>query len=307
MRPSHTKNETLKLGFIGAGTVGTALARGLSNNGYQVVSVSSRSQTSAINLAQALNNCEVFDDNQGVADAAELVFITTPDDAIAPTVSQIQWHAKQNVVHCSGADSTDILQPAREAGAHVGAFHPLQTFASVKQAIENLPGSTFAIEAEKPLLNMLKEMAIVLGGHWVELKADDRVTYHASAVIACNYLVTLVKIATDLWQTFGIPTNRATKSLLPLLQGTINNIDAVGIPQCLTGPIARGDSGTIKKHLDALQKVAPGLLSIYRELGMQTIPVALAKGRINQHQAQELQAILKQPSKGRIRLWRRAQ
>ena len=285
----------LKLGFIGAGTVGTALAVRLNQKGYQVVAVSSRSQASASNLAQAVGDCQIFDNNQSVADTAELVFITTPDDAIATVVSQIQWHAGQSVVHCSGADSTDTLKPAKELGAQVGVFHPLQTFASVRQAIENMPGSTFALEAEEPLLSVLKDMATALDGDWVELKASDKVIYHAAAVIACNYMVTLVKLATDLWQTFSIPPHQATQALLPLLRGTINNIETVGIPQCLTGPIARGDTGTIKKHLDALQKAAPTMLSTYRELGLQTIPIALAKGRINQNQAKELEAILKQP------------
>ena len=285
----------LKLGFIGAGTVGTALAVRLSSKGYQVVAITSRSQTSARKLAEAISGCRAFNNNQDVADASELVFITTPDDAIASVVSQIQWRAGQSVVHCSGADSTDILEPAKKLGARVGVFHPLQTFASVKQAIENMPGSTFALEAEEPLLNTLKDMTTTLDGCWVELKASDKVVYHAAAVIACNYLVTLVKLATDLWQTFNIPPNQATQALLPLLRGTIHNIETVGIPQCLTGPIARGDTGTINKHLNALQKTAPTLLSTYRELGLQTIPIALAKGKINQHQAHELEAILKQP------------
>ena len=285
----------LKLGFIGAGTVGTALAVRLSSKGYRVVAVSSRSEASAKNLAQAISGCHVFNSNQAVADAAELVFITTPDDAIASVASQIQWHCGQSVVHCSGADSTDRLESAKKLGAHVGVFHPLQTFAGVRQAIENMPGSTFTLEAEEPLLNTLKDMATALDGQWIELKASDKVAYHAAAVIACNYLVTLVKLATDLWQTFAIPPHQATQALLPLIRGTINNIDTIGIPQCLTGPIARGDTGTIKKHLEALQKVAPALVSAYRELGRQTIPIALAKGRINQEQAQELQAILKQP------------
>ena len=285
----------LKLGFIGAGTVGTALSVRLSSRGYRVAAVSSRSQTSARNLAQAISGCRALNNNQEVADTAELIFITTPDDAIAPVVSQIQWHAGQRVVHCSGADSTDILEPAKRLGAQVGVFHPLQTFASVSQAMENMPGSTFVIEAEEPLLSILKDMANALDGNWVELKASDKVIYHAAAVIACNYLVTLVKLATDLWQTFSIPPHQATQVLLPLLRGTINNIDTIGIPQCLTGPIARGDTGTIKKHLKALQKIAPAVLSTYRELGLQTIPIALAKGKINQQQAQELQAILKQP------------
>jgi predicted short-subunit dehydrogenase-like oxidoreductase (DUF2520 family) len=284
----------LKLGFIGAGTVGTALSVRLSSKGYPIVAVSSRSRTSAESLARAVDGCHVFNNNQGVANNAELIFITTPDDAIASVVSQIQWHPGQSVVHCSGAASTDILQPAKEFGAQVGAFHPLQTFASTKQAIENIAGSTFAVEAEEPLLNTLKDMATALDGHWVELKASDKVLYHVAAVIACNYMVTVVKLATDLWQTFAVPPHQATQALLPLLRGTINNIDAVGIPQCLTGPIARGDIGTIKKHLDALQEKVPSLLPTYRELGLQTIPIALAKGRINQQQAQELQNILKQ-------------
>ncbi len=283
----------LKLGFIGAGTVGTALSVRLSSKGYQVIGVSSRSQTSARKLAQAVNGCRAFNNNQDVADIAELIFITTPDDAIASVASEIQWHRGQSVVHCSGALSTDILEPAKELGAQVGALHPLQTFASVKQAIENIAGSTFAVEAEEPLLSTLKDIATALDGHWIELKANDKVVYHAAAVIACNYLVTLVKLAADLWQSFNIPQSQATQALLPLIRGTIHNIDTVGIPQCLTGPIARGDIETIKKHLDALQKIAPALLSTYQELGLQTIPVALAKGKINQHQAEELQAILK--------------
>jgi len=268
----------VKLGFIGAGTVGSALALRLSSKGYQV---------------QAIDNCRAADNNQDVADAAELVFITTPDGVIPAVASEIKWHPGQSVVHCSGADSTETLEPARKRGAYVGVFHPLQTFASPKQAIENMPGSTFALEAEESLLTTLKEMATALEGHWIELKASDKVIYHAAAVIACNYLVTLVKLATDLWQSFNVPPQQATQALLPLIRGTIHNIETVGIPQCLTGPIARGDTGTIKKHLDALQKTAPGILSTYRELGLQTIPVALAKGRINQKQAEELEVIIK--------------
>ncbi|HEY87626.1 MAG TPA: DUF2520 domain-containing protein [Dehalococcoidia bacterium] len=284
----------VKLGFIGAGTVGSALATRLSSKGYQVVAVSSRDQTSARNLARSIN-CRAFDNNQDVTDAAELVFITTPDDVIAAVTSEIQWHPGQSVVHCSGADSTQILEPAMKLGVQVGVIHPLQTFASAKQAIENMPGSTFVLEADEPLLTTLKEMATALDGHWIELEAKDKVIYHAAAVITCNYLVTLVKLATDLWQTFNVPTQQATQALLPLIRGTIHNIETVGIPQCLTGPIARGDTGTIKKHLEALQKVTPAILPTYRELGLQTIPIALAKGRINQKQAQELQELMKQP------------
>jgi len=177
----------------------------------------------------------------------------------------------------------------------VGVFHPLQSYASVNQAIENTPGSTFALEAEEPLLTTLIDIAIAIGGHWIELKASDMAAYHTAAVIAGNYLTTLVKSAADLWQTFSISPGQATQALLPLLRGTLHNIDALGIPLCLTGPIARGDTGTIEKHIDTLQRLAPHLLTTYKELGLQTIPIALAKGKINEHQAREIGAILKRP------------
>lgn len=288
------ESSRCRIGFIGAGTVGTALAVRLSGKGYPVVAVSSRTKASAQRLAEAVPTCQALDSNQAVADNAQLVFITTPDDVIAPVAAETKWHQGQSVVHCSGADSTDILEPARKQGALVGGFHPLQTFASVTHAVENIPGSTFAIEADEPLYTELREMAASLEGNCIRLGAGDKVLYHAAAVIACNYLVTLVKLATDLWQSFDVPPRQATQALLPLLRGTLNNIDNVGIPDCLTGPIARGDSGTIEKHISALERTAPGILPTYRELGSQTIPIALAKGKIDERKARDLYTLLKE-------------
>ncbi len=288
-----TEKNMPTIGFIGAGTTGTALAVRLTQCGYKVIAVSSRSLTSAERLAARIGGCETYDAAQAVADRAQFVFITTPDDTISKVASEVQWHSGQRVVHCSGAHAVDILEQAKQNGAVVGCFHPLQTFASVDQAIENIPGSTFAVEAEEPLLTELKEMALSLGGDWVMLRAGDKVLYHTAAVFACNYLVTLVKLATDLWQIFGVSPVRAIKAFMPLLRGTLSNIENVGLPNCLTGPIARGDLGTIKRHLKALEKEAPSLLNIYKQLGSQTIPIALAKGKIDSKRAAELQALLK--------------
>jgi predicted short-subunit dehydrogenase-like oxidoreductase (DUF2520 family) len=282
----------LKAGFIGAGTTGTALAVRLSQNGCPVVAVASRTLSSAQKLARLVPNCQVYHTAQEVAEAAELVFITTPDDVIAQVCGEARWHEGQSVVHCSGAHSVDILEPATNLGAAVGSFHPLQTFADVNQAMDNLPGSTFALEAKEPLLSMLKELTALLKGDWVELKPGDKVLYHAAAVFACNYLVTLVKMALDLWLNFGVSSKEATQALLPLLKGTINNIDNVGLPNCLTGPIARGDLGTIERHLSALEAKNPSLLTIYRELGLQTIPIVLSKGKINKQIAEEMEVLL---------------
>ena len=291
----------LKIGIIGAGTVGTALSLALSKRGYPVIAVYSRTPASAQRLAGQVNSalisskgsCQVKDSGQEVIEAADLVFVTTPDDAVAPVVAQLKWRPGKSVVHCSGAASLDILQPARQAGASAGAFHPLQTFASIAQAIENIPGSTFGIEADSSLIETLKAMATAMGGQWVELKGGDKVLYHAAAVIACNYFVTLVKMATDLWQEFGVSTPEATKALLPLIQGTVNNLKQVGLPDCLTGPIARGDMGTLKKHLEALEKQAPTLASTYKELGLQTIPISLARGKITAQRAEEMRSLFK--------------
>jgi len=288
-----TRNDTTTIGFIGAGTTGTALAVRLAQHGYQVIAVSSRSLNSAEKLAGMISGCQVYNGAQEVADVAQLVFVTTPDDTIPEVAAEVQWHKEQNVVHCSGAHSVDILEAAKQRGANTGCFHPLQTFASVDQAIDNMPGSTFAIEAEEPLLGVLEEMATALEGDWVNLKAGDKVLYHTAAVFACNYLVTLVKLATDLWQTFGVSPAQATKALMPLLRGTLSNIENVGLPNCLTGPIARGDLGTISRHLESLEKQATPLLNIYKELGRQTIPIALAKGKIDLQRTEELKALLR--------------
>jgi len=282
------------LGFIGAGTVGTALAVRLREKGYPVIAAASRTRASAERLAGMVNGCKVQDNGQAVADMAETVFITTPDDAIAEVARQTKWHSGQSVIHCSGSESLDILEPAIKAGAQAGAFHPLQTLASVNHAIENIPGSSFALEAEEPLLNALKDMVNALQGWWLVLRPGDKVLYHAAAVVACNYLVTLAKLATDLWHTFGVNAHEATQALLPLLQGTVNNLGSVGLPNCLTGPIARGDIGTVQKHLAALEARYPELLTTYCELGRQTIPIALAKGRINEQKAQEIGKVLSQ-------------
>jgi predicted short-subunit dehydrogenase-like oxidoreductase (DUF2520 family) len=283
----------LKLGIIGAGTVGTALAVRLNQAGYAITAVASRSHSSSERLIEMTGSGRVYDVLQDVADQADFIFITTPDDAISGVVNQVRWHRGQYVVHCSGADSLDVLEPSRMEGAKVGSFHPLQTFASIQKAIENLPGSTFALEAEGDLLDILKDMSAALEGHYIKLGAGDKAAYHTAAVMTSNYLVTLVKLATDLWGSFGIPRDQAVQALLPLLKGTLNNIENLSVPNALTGPVARGDIGTVQIHLSTLKETAPAILPVYCELGLQTVPLALAKGKINQPQAKELEDIFR--------------
>jgi len=281
-----------KIGFIGAGKVGTALAVQLSNKGYPVVAVASRTFASAEKLAEAVPGCKAYENVQRIADNTDLIFITTPDDAILEVVSQIKWHKGNLVVHCSGAGSLDILETAQKTGAQVGAIHPLQSFASVEQAIKNIPGSTFGIEGDGPIVDLLEEMAKSLDGKAIQLGAGDKVLYHAAAVMACNYFVTLMQMSTDVWGKFGVDTNDAIEALGPLLKGTVNNIINAGLPNCLTGPIARGDAGTIQMHVDALKAKAPKLLKMYCDLGLETIPIGIAKGTLDKQKAEEIKNIL---------------
>jgi len=283
------------IGFIGAGPVGTAFAVNLSQRGYPVIGVFDVVREAAQRFADDVSGCQVYEKAQELADSADMVFVTTPDDIIPRVAAELTWRAGQSVVHCSGASTVHSLEHAAEQGAMVGSIHPCQTFAGREQAIANLPGSTFAIEAEGPIKKTLTEIAGALDGDRVYLTSDDKALYHAAACIACNYFYTLVSTATDLWQNFGKTSEEATKAYIPLLQGSVNNIAKMGFPGCLTGPIARGDIKTIQRHLAALEKSAPDILPLYRELGLKTIPIGIAKGTLSESNAEELRALLEGP------------
>ena len=283
----------MRLGFIGAGPVGTTFGVRLAEQGYPVAGVADISPAATARFAGLVSGSRVYGYNQDVADAADMVFITTADDFIAPVCSGLKWRPGQTVVHCSGAGTVQALEGARQQGAHVGSIHPCQTFAGIEQAIANLPGSTFAIEAEDPVRATLTEMARALRGDIVYLSSEDKVLYHAAAAMACNYFTTIVKLATDLWRNFGKTPADGVKAYMPLLRGTLANMEKVGFPKCLTGPIARGDAATIRRHLAALEKYAPDVLPLYKELGRFTIPIGRDKGSLAPEKVEELILLLR--------------
>lgn len=281
-----------KLGFIGAGAVGTALARRLSALGYAVTAVASRRRASAQALADCIPGCVAYDSAQGVADTANVVFITTTDSAIAAVAASVRWQPGQIVVHTSGAESVAALDAARHQGALTGSLHPLQSFASAADAERKLAGCIYALEGEGEVLTVLQTMAEALGGRWIVLDAEAKALYHASAVLVSNYVVTLMHAAGQLWRAFGYAEAEGHAALLPLLRGTADNIESVGLPQCLTGPIARGDAATVRRHIAALERSAPDLLPIYQTLGLATVEVAKAKDSVDRHAVAELRGLL---------------
>ena len=286
------EGAVLRIGVIGPGKVGTVLALALHEAGYAVVAVAGRRLASAEALSRRIPGCVAFDRPQTVVDGADLVFLTTPDDAIAEVAAAVSWRPGQAAVHTSGALSLDVLAAAGRDGASAGSIHPLQTFAGADEGRALLAGSAFAIEGSPALLPLLRELVEALGGQPVELPPGAKTLYHVAAVLMSNYTVTLAKLVTDLWESFGVDRETALAALLPLLHGAVRNLETLGLPDALTGPVSRGDAGTVRRHMEALSLEAPELLGVYRQLGLATIPVALAKGSLSPGMAAELERVL---------------
>ena len=279
-----------KIGIIGAGALGTALGPALAAAGYPVVAVASRTIAAREALAGGIPGCHATT-AQGVVEAAELVFLTTPDDAVEPTVASLRWRAGVAAVHCSGALTLGPLTPAAAQGASVGSLHPFQAFAE-RGHPELATGIAWALEAAPPLDATLRQLVNDLKGWTIAVAPEHRVLYHAGAILACNYLVTLVKLATDLWEPLHMGRQQAVRALLPLLRVTLENIERAGYPNCLTGPLSRGDAGTVRRHLEAIEQAAPQVAAAYRALGLATLPIAQAKGRFGAERERELRDLL---------------
>ena len=282
-----TETRAVSIGFIGAGVLGRGLALALAAAGCPVAAVSSRTPSSARWLAGRIDGCAAQDTPQAVADRSDLVFITTPDAAIAEVAAAVSWRAGQGVAHCCGAASTELLTPAARAGASVGAMHPYQTFAALREpddAAQRLSGVTFAIAAEGWLADYLPTLASQLGGRAVAIPDRLRPLYHASAVFACGYVATLLDAAIAIWSELGLDLdadaarNTALNATLPLARATLDAIAAAGPRAAATGPALRGDADTIAAHLTALERHAPHLADLYRALTLATLPMARAKG-----------------------------
>ena len=267
-------DERPSIAFIGAGRVAGMLARAFADLGYPVPAVASRSPESAQRVASLVPGCRAVS-AQDAADTAEVVFITTSDGAVADVAASVAWRAGQGVVHCSGALTCGPLAPARAAGANVGSWHPFQTFGGET----TLTGVTFGIEAEGELLAFLERLASEVGGYPLRVPAEARALYHAASVFSCGYLTTLLGEARTLWTRAGLPPEQAFQAITRIAGSTLANIERFGAGTALTGPTSRGDTGTVRLHLDAVREVAPELLPLYREICLRSVELAREAGR----------------------------
>ncbi|MDA8099923.1 MAG: DUF2520 domain-containing protein [Nitrospiraceae bacterium] len=273
--------------IIGAGRVGGAVGHLLARAGYSITAVMRRTQEAASSAVSFIGSGRATTDAAEAARSAEIVLITTPDGAIRSVCESIGssggFRKGALVLHLSGAHSLDLLDAAREAGALRAVIHPLQSVPSREQGIGNIPGSFFRIEADPAALPAARDMVKALGG--IELMmpkwSTDRESaslYHAGAVAVSNYFVALVDYGLAFYQVLGADKQEALKAVLPLVKGTLANIERLGTTEALTGPISRGDTETIKGHLDAMRKRAPELLPLYRGLAKRTIKIAGERG-----------------------------
>lgn len=266
------------LAIIGLGRVGSVLGRALHEAGYHIATVSSRDPAKAARIAAAWQATPA--DLVSAARAADLTLLAVPDDAVSQLAADLAtwgaWRSGQAVVHCSGALPASTLQPAASHGALIGGFHPLAAFASAEMTLPR--GIAFAVEADSPLRETLWAMAEAVGGRPLLIDARSKTLYHAAAVIASNYTVTLAAIATRLMQQLGAPGEQGLDAILPLLRTTLDNLERQGLPAALTGPLVRGDVGTIERHLHALDRAAPAIAEFYRCLAQGTLPLAQARG-----------------------------
>jgi predicted short-subunit dehydrogenase-like oxidoreductase (DUF2520 family) len=283
----------MKVAVIGAGTLGTAIAVLLGRAGHRIVAISGREQTR--DRATSYIPSVSFLEPGEAAAAAELVVIGTPDDVIEPTVEALAAAAAVGpgtwVAHLSGSLGLDALKPAAVAGAGVLAIHPLQTFPDVGSALERLPGCSIAITAEDEEGSILGErLAGDLQGVPFRLSDELRPLYHAAAVFASNYLVTASAIAESLFAEAGVPD--PAQAMGPLQRATLENVERLGPARALTGPAVRGDAGTIRRNLEALEVHAHELVPAYVAMAKATLDLAERSGRLSSGTRAEVEDVL---------------
>lgn len=292
--PTAERRGKLTLGVIGAGRVGAVLGAGLARAGHRVVAVSARSAAATARVVSLLPGTANLTAVEVARAASDLLIVSVPDDALAAVVAGLAeagaLHPGQVVAHTSGAHGLGVLAPATERGARPLALHPAMTFTGHRTDLDRLAGASFGVTAPDELRPLAAALVADLGGGEVEWVADqDRVLYHAALAHGANHLVTLVNEALDRLRDAGVV--HPEKMLAPLLQAALENTLRLG-DAALTGPVSRGDAGTVAQHLDRLAATAPESVAPYLALARRTADRAIASGRLRPRDAEPLLDVL---------------
>jgi len=282
------------ISILGPGKVGTALGVLAARAGWTVAAVGARDASRAQSAAERIAGSG----NPGVractvAEAArrgQLALLTVRDEAIVPLCAELAeagaFARGAVVAHCCGALDSEVLSPARACGCTVASMHPLQTFPTVRRAIRRLPGAACFCEGDKPAAAAVSDLAEAIGARPVRIEPEAKILYHAGATVACNYLAVLVDAAVSLFESAGIDRSTALAALDPLVRATAENVMQLGPAEALTGPVARGDAATVRRHLAAL--AATPVRDLYRAAGLRAVDLARRKGTIDETRAREL-------------------
>ncbi|HEV2889813.1 MAG TPA: DUF2520 domain-containing protein [Frankiaceae bacterium] len=282
----------LSVGVVGIGRVGSALAVALARAGHPVVAVSGVSDASRRRAAERLPSADVLPADEVVA-LADLVLLTVPDDALEGIVQGLAdvgaFRRGQFVVHTSGRHGLGVLAPATRAGALPLALHPVMTFAGGAEDAERIAGTSFGVTAPEELRAVGETLVVEMGGEPVYVPEELRVLYHSALAWGANYLTTLVTTAADLLRAAG--AEHPELLLAPLLGAALDNALRRG-DAALTGPVSRGDAGTVTEHLRALRATAPEVVPAYVALARLTADRALRDGRLDPRRAEALLDVL---------------
>jgi len=286
--------------ILGPGKVGTTLGILAARAGWPVAGVGARDPARARAAAEAIGPGVASGRLEDIAGRGRLAMLTVSDDAIEPVCTELAhagaFASGAVVAHCSGAISAEVLAPARDrCAAAIGAMHPLQTFPSVAAGLERFAGTYCFCDGGDEAVGVLAELAEDLGARAVRIDSDRKSLYHASAVMACNYLTGLLDAALATAEDAGVARDEAAAALEPLVRATLENIRNLGPPAALTGPIARGDVGLVARQARDVAAAAADLGRIYRALGAWTVDVAVRKGTIDAARADELRRALSEP------------
>ncbi|HVE75525.1 MAG TPA: DUF2520 domain-containing protein [Actinomycetota bacterium] len=271
-----SKNESFAI--LGAGRVGLTFGTLLKNAGHKIVGCSARSASSLERAATAFG-CPSSTDAREVIVGASAIVLTVPDDAIERTAESISDLVDSGTVafHTSGTMGLEPLRALAEAGAQTLAVHVLQSIPGVEAGLRRIPGSWFGVTCPPDARTWAEGLVLTLGGKVLWLEEKDRAAYHAAAVMASNYLVGLSALVEQV--------GGAVDPYLPLMEGTLANIKELGVAGALTGPVARGDAGTVARHISMLRANSPLAENAYRALALVVLESAEKAGLLDDEAA----------------------
>ena len=269
------------IGFIGAGKLGMALSRLLDQHGFTISSIIDKDPDKARRCKNRCHASHSDSEIHTIESETRILFIAVPDDEIPSVTSRLQKFETLSpgtiIAHTSGVLSSDILSPLKNKGIHIGSFHPCCSFSADFSG--GLNGVYIALEGEDNACSRLSVVAQALGGIPFAVHKDKKALYHAGCTMASNYLISLMGIVRDILRELS--PEPGFELVLPLIKGTLKNIENSNPEDALTGPIVRGDVATIRKHLEALKQMDQDLLDLYIAMGKATMRLLQNQNRLS--------------------------